>query len=146
MDKGEKVDKIISSFHEVNKFFYKQMWHLANELGVTVSQLQILKLISQEPNLGLHELTKKMKINKSAVSSTVDRLVKASYLKREQSQTDRRAIILNLTELGEEKEREGQKLFRERLRHLNTIRDEDIEILLELHQLVKEKIKENGDE
>ncbi|WP_067729672.1 MarR family winged helix-turn-helix transcriptional regulator [Oceanobacillus damuensis] len=146
MDTDNKITKIIYSFREIDKFFYKQMWHHANELGITIVQLQILKLISLEPNLSLQELSRKMNLSKSTVSSTVDRLVKASYIKREQSMTDRRAIVLNLTELGKTKEKEGQQLFHQRLRNLNDISDEEIEKLLELHQLVKEKIKVNGDE
>ncbi|WP_249872202.1 MarR family winged helix-turn-helix transcriptional regulator [Oceanobacillus saliphilus] len=146
MDKHEKITKIIYSFREVNNFFYKQMWHHANEMGVTVVQLQILKLLSQEPNLSLQELTGKMNISKSTVSSTVDRLVKASYIEREQSLTDRRSIVLNLTVLGKKKEIEGNQLFQKRLKDLNDISDEDTEKLLELHQLVKEKINVNGDE
>jgi MarR family transcriptional regulator, organic hydroperoxide resistance regulator len=146
MEKDKKISSIISSFREVDKFFYKQMWHHANELGVTVVQLRILKLISQKPNLSLQELTEKMEINKSTVSATVDRLVKASYIKREQSTIDRRAIVLNLTVLGNEKEKEGHQLFYKRLRGLNDISDEDVKSLLKLHQLVKEKMNVNGDE
>ncbi|MFC4024110.1 MarR family winged helix-turn-helix transcriptional regulator [Oceanobacillus longus] len=146
MENNEKISSIIYSFREVDKFFNKQMWHHANELGVTIVQLQVLKLISKEPNLSLNELTQKMNINKSTVSSTVNRLVKASFIQREQSTSDRRAIILNLTELGREKEKEGHRLFYNRLRNLNDISDEDVKKLLALHQLVKEKIRVNGDE
>ncbi|GAB3054656.1 MarR family winged helix-turn-helix transcriptional regulator [Virgibacillus ainsalahensis] len=146
MDKEEKISNIIYSFREVNKFFYKQMWHHANELGVTVVQLQIMKILSEQPDMSLLKLTKKMNIGKSTVSSTVDRLVKADYIKREQSEADRRAIVLNLTELGKTKEREGHALFYKRLSRLDEISDEDTEKLFELHQLIKEKIKVNGDE
>ncbi|MBP1970379.1 DNA-binding MarR family transcriptional regulator [Virgibacillus natechei] len=146
MDKDEKISTIIYSFREVNKFFYRQMWQHANELGITIVQLQILKIIDEEPNMSLLELTKKMNVNKSTVSSTIERLVKAGYIEREQSEKDRRAIVLNLTEIGKERQKEGHTLFYERLKHLDEISDEDVNTLLDLHQLVKEKIQVTGDE
>lgn len=141
MDNYEKISNIIYSFREVNKFFYRQMWQHANELGVTIVQLQIMKIIDEEANMSLQDLTNKMNVNKSTVSSTVERLVKAGYIKRQQSEKDRRAIVLNLTEIGKEKQLEGHHLFYERLKHLNEISDEDVETLLDLHQLIKEKIR-----
>ncbi|ASK61697.1 transcriptional regulator [Virgibacillus phasianinus] len=146
MDQEEKVSEIIHSFRDVNRFFYKQMWHHANELGVTIVQLQILKILAENPNISLQELTKKMSSGKSTVSSIVDRLVKAEYVKRERSKEDRRAIVLSLTKLGETKKVEGHTLFIKRLSRLNEIDEADIEKLVELHDLIKEKIKITGDD
>ncbi|MFS0749642.1 MarR family winged helix-turn-helix transcriptional regulator [Oceanobacillus sp. 1P07AA] len=140
MKDEEKITNIIHSFREVNRFFYKQMWHHANDLGITVVQLQTMKYISEHPNISLQELAEKMNISKSTVSSTVDRLVKASFIKREQSAADRRSIKLNLTEAGKKKETEGKKLFLERLHALSEVNDEDVENLFLLHQLIKQKL------
>lgn len=146
VNQEEKVQDVIYSFRDVNRFFYKQMWQHANELGVTIVQLQILKILSDKPNISLQELTKKMRTGKSTVSSIVDRLVKADYVKREQSEEDRRAIVLSLTKLGETKKVEGHGLFIKRLSRLNEIDEADIEKLIELHELIKDKIKITGDD
>ncbi|WP_100011856.1 MarR family winged helix-turn-helix transcriptional regulator [Lentibacillus sediminis] len=146
MEKDEKINGIVSSFREVNKYFHKQMWQHANELGVTLVQLQIMKIISEETDMSLLDLSGKMHINKSTVSSTVDRLVKAEYIRRERSREDRRAIVLNVTELGKEKLTEGYALFYKRLERLDEISEEEAKNLFRLHQLVKEKININGDE
>lgn len=146
MTSDDNISKIIQSFREVNSFFYKQMWQHANELGVTLVQLQVLKTLSANPGSSLQELTKKMHAGKSTISSTVDRLVKANYVKRERSMDDRRAIVLSLTALGKEKEKEGHTLFHERLSKLNEINDDDVKKIMELHQLIKEKIKVTGDD
>lgn len=146
MDQEEKVQSVIHSFRDVSRFFYKQMWQHANELGVTIVQLQILKILAENPNISLQELTKRMSSGKSTVSSTVDRLVKADYVKRDRSEEDRRAIVLSLTKLGETKKKEGQTLFIKRLSRLNEIDEAEIEKLIELHELIKEKIKITGDD
>lgn len=146
MESEEKVREIVYSFRDVNRFFYKQMWHHANELGVTIVQLQILKILSENPNISLQALTNKMNIGKSTVSSTVDRLVKAEFIKREQSTQDRRAIVLTLTKLGKVKEKDGHALFYDRLSRLNEIDDADLKKLKELHETIREKIKITGDD
>lgn len=146
MNQEEKVQEIIYSFRDVNRFFYKQMWQHANELGVTIVQLQILKILADDPNISLQQLTKKMSSGKSTISSIVDRLVKADYVKRDRSKEDRRAIVLSLTKLGETKKVEGNELFIKRLSRLNEIDETDIKKLIELHELIKDKIKITGDD
>ncbi|WP_404450819.1 MarR family transcriptional regulator [Virgibacillus necropolis] len=146
MESEEKIHEVIQSFREVNRFFYKQMWQHANELGVTIVQLQILKILSDNPNISLQELTNKMSVGKSTVSSTVDRLVKAEYIIRERSEKDRRSIVLTLTKLGASKEKEGHALFYNRLSRLNEVDDADLEKLKDLHETIKEKIKITGDD
>ncbi|MFA1822725.1 MarR family winged helix-turn-helix transcriptional regulator [Virgibacillus oceani] len=146
MDQSEKISKILSSFRKVNKYFYKQMWHHANELGVTVVQLRCLKSISDFPDISLLELTDKMEMSKSTASSVVDRLVRAGLVKREKSKTDRRAVILQLTTLGKEKEKEGLALFHERIERLHELSKEDVQQLLHLHDQIAEKISFDGDD
>lgn len=146
MDNEEKIRQITYSFRKMHNIFHKQMWHHANELGVTVVQLQILKILDDEPNLSLAQLCERMNSGKSAVSTTVDRLVKANYIQREHSKADRRAIVLSLTPLGKEKKEETHALYFKRLDPLGEISEQDLEELLRLHQLVQEKMKLIGDD
>lgn len=146
VDRNEKTSKILSSFRKVNKYFYRQMWHHADELGVTVVQLRFLKTISDFPDISLLELADKMEMSKSTASSVVERLVKAGLVKREKSKTDKRAVVLQLTALGEEKEKEGHALFHKRMERLHELSEEDVEQLLYLHNRIAEKITLDGDD
>ncbi|GAB3808182.1 MarR family winged helix-turn-helix transcriptional regulator [Virgibacillus kimchii] len=146
MDQREKISEILSSFRKVNKYLYRQMWHHANELGVTVVQLRFLKIISDCPDISLLEVTDKMEMSKSTASSVVDRLVKAGLVKREKSKTDRRAVVLRLTALGEEKEKEGYALFHQRMERLHELSEQDVRKLLHLHDQIAEKITVDGDD
>lgn len=122
------------------------MWHHANELGVTVVQLRFLKTISDFPDISLLDLAEKMEMSKSTASSVVERLVKAGLVKREKSEKDRRAVVLQLTVLGEEKEKEGHALFHKRMERLHELSEEDVQHLLDLHNRIAEKIVLNGDD
>jgi len=146
VDQSEKISNILSSFRKVNKYFYRQMWHHADELGITVVQLRFLKTISEFPDISLLELTDKMEMSKSTASSVVERLVKARLVKREKSKTDRRAVVLQLTALGEEKEKEGHAMFHKRMEPLLELSEEDVQNLLHLHDQIAEKITLDGDD
>jgi DNA-binding MarR family transcriptional regulator len=146
VDQSEKISEILSSFRKVNKYFYRQMWHHANELGVTVVQLRFLKTISDFPDISLLELADKMEMSKSTASSVVERLVKAGLVKREKSKIDRRAVVLQLTVLGVEKEKEGHALFHERMERLHELSEVDVQKLLHLHDQIAEKITFDGDD
>ena len=146
MEEYETIRKLISSFREVNQQFYQRTWQHADDLGVTIFQLQILRVLSTQSNLSLQDLTKELHVGKSTVSSTVDRLVKAGLIKREQSDKDRRAIVLNLTDLGREKQKSGQALFYERLKGLDHIPQDRIDELLEIHQLIIKNLKCIGED
>ncbi|WP_026770976.1 MarR family winged helix-turn-helix transcriptional regulator [Sediminibacillus terrae] len=146
MQENKKIESIITSFREVSKAFYKQMWHNANDLGVTTLQLQIMKLLEEQPELGLVEIANKLNNSKSTISGTVERLVKAGYVERTRSEQDRRAIVLTLTEAGVKKKKESYKSYLERMEGLKEINDQDVEKLVELHSLILNKISDNGDE
>ena len=146
MEEYETIRQLISSFREVNQQFYRRTWQHADELGITMFQLQILRVLSIKENLSLQDLTKELHVGKSTVSSTVDRLVKAGLVKREQSSQDRRAIVLNLTDLGREKHEAGKELFFEGLKGLHDIPKERIDELLDIHQLIIKNLKSIGDD
>ncbi|WP_042220764.1 MarR family winged helix-turn-helix transcriptional regulator [Oceanobacillus manasiensis] len=146
MEKEDKIRQITYSFRKMHHLFYKQMWHHANQLGVTVVQLQILKILDDEPNLSLAQLCERLNSGKSAVSTTVDRLVKANYIKRDHSKADRRAIVLTLTPLGKEKKEEGRAIYFQQLSPLGDISEQDMDELLRLHQLVQDKMNLIGDD
>ena len=146
MEEYETIRQLISSFREVNQQFYRRTWQHADDLGITIFQLQILRVLSIEQNLSLQDLTKELHVGKSTVSSTIDRLVKAGLVKREQSSQDRRAIVLNLTDLGHERQKSGQAMFYEKLKGLDRIPKEQIDELLDIHQLIIKNLKSIGDD
>ena len=66
----------------------------------TYIQCHILVEFGKNTTLSINDLAAKLKIDKSAVSRTVDDLVKKCLLKREQNPTDRRYVKISLTTEG----------------------------------------------
>jgi DNA-binding MarR family transcriptional regulator len=75
------------------------------QLGVTARQATLLWLVKRSPGLSLAELAAEEGISPPALSGNVDRLERASLLRRVRSEEDRRRVGLELTD-------EGQKLMR----------------------------------
>ncbi|QDP38840.1 MarR family winged helix-turn-helix transcriptional regulator [Radiobacillus deserti] len=146
MDKNEKITRIIQSFRAVNRNFLIHIKRNANDLGVTTLQLQILKILHENPEMGLVELANKIESSKSTVSETVERLVKAGYIERKRSPKDRRALVMRLTDRGETEKAEAHKEYMKRLSGLDALDDKEVQTLLSLHEKIIQNIKTDGDE
>ena len=67
---------------------------------LTISQYYIIAMIAENGPLGIMDLTKKLYLDKSTISRVVDLLIKKGYIIKEASQSDGRAIRLNVTDNG----------------------------------------------
>ena len=69
---------------------------------VTLPQLRILVLVASRGSMNLNALADAMGIHPSNASRSCDRLVAAGLLQRSESPHDRRNLVLDLTENGQE--------------------------------------------
>nr|WP_283808905.1 MarR family transcriptional regulator [Vagococcus allomyrinae] len=69
---------------------------------ISTTQLFILDMLDKYPQSSLHEVAKLVNLSPSTTSEVVEKMVKAGYLKREQSQKNRRTLELSLTAAGKE--------------------------------------------
>lgn len=69
-------------------------------VGITATQLNVLKLLEEIGTLSLSELSKRLAAQNSTVTGIVDRMVQAELVAREQSAEDRRVWRIRLTDKG----------------------------------------------
>jgi DNA-binding MarR family transcriptional regulator len=72
-------------------------------LGVTGGQVTLLRLISENPGIGLRELAERERIATPTASGLIDRLERALLVERVRSEIDRRRVGLTITEAGRRK-------------------------------------------
>ena len=88
----------IAKIHQLsNRIFTKKL----KEYGLdelNSAQGRIMFVLWREDNISIHELSKKTQLSKSTLTSMLDRLEKAGFIKRVHSSKDRREIIIKLTE------------------------------------------------
>jgi DNA-binding MarR family transcriptional regulator len=79
-----------------------------NELNeISPAQGRILFVLWNRDSISIQELAKKTSLGKSTLTSMLDRLEQAGFLKRVPSKEDRRTILIKLTE----KDRECRELY-----------------------------------
>jgi DNA-binding MarR family transcriptional regulator len=79
-------------------------------VGVTATQLNVLKLLEEIGELSLTELSRRLAAQNSTVTGIVDRMVQAGLVVREQSAEDRRVWRIRTTDRGQEIARKVQVL------------------------------------
>jgi DNA-binding MarR family transcriptional regulator len=85
----------------------------ARPLGVSPSQVSLLGVIKYSPGIGVNELAERERMSPAGMSTQVEKLVRAGYVERTPSESDRRRVGLGLTE-------EGRRLLR-RVRSRRTV-------------------------
>ena len=71
-------------------------------LGVTATQLNVIKMLDEIGELSLSELSRRIAAQNSTVTGIVDRMVQADLVTREQSPEDRRVWRIKLSERGKQ--------------------------------------------
>lgn len=138
----EQVSLIFRSFREVNQALHHAIWKEAEGHGLTPIQFFVLKTLDQTPRIRLSELADAIHIGSSAASGIVDRLVKMGTIKRERLESDRRSITLMLTEKGEELLKRANDSSLDRMAPLLDLKDEDVDEMIRIHQLIVRKLTE----
>src|SRR5579862_9039122 len=94
------IDRIV----EAAIYLQTESRRLAKEqcarLGITATQLNVIKLLQTVGDLSLSELSRQMAATNSTVTGIVDRMVASNLVAREQSATDRRVWRIRLTQDG----------------------------------------------
>lgn len=69
---------------------------------ISNAQCFALVEIGRKPNISVKELAEIIRVDKSGISRTVEELVRKKLVERKPSKEDRRYVVLNLTEDGNE--------------------------------------------
>ncbi|MFD1776221.1 MarR family winged helix-turn-helix transcriptional regulator [Paenibacillus rhizophilus] len=135
--------EVYHSFFSVARQLKRLAHQSAAEVGLTVHQLDILRLIRKVPGLTQKEVTERLRVPKSRVSLHIDALVEKELAVRETSPQDRRETLLRPTSTGEElcerydREDQSRLALDQALRQFSA---EEIGSLLDMHQRLLDKL------
>ncbi len=73
---------------------------LSRQAGLTASQMVVLQIIHTAGVCGAGDIAQKARITQATVTALLDRLQKKALVLREQSPTDRRRVLVQLTPEG----------------------------------------------
>lgn len=83
----------------IKKVFYPEEW-IDLDLSFSKSELFAILLIDRHGEITMSQIADYVNVPMSTATGIVDRLVKNGYLKRERSDSDRRVVVIKLTDKG----------------------------------------------
>lgn len=124
---------------------HRELRRELRDLGVTGGQASLLHAIHKRPGIGVRELADQEAISAAGMSGHVDRLERAGFVTRTDSEDDRRRVGVELTDEGkrvlEAVRRRRTTWLAKRLSHLDPDELEAIDDAVEpLMQLLEEEV------
>jgi DNA-binding MarR family transcriptional regulator/ribosomal protein S18 acetylase RimI-like enzyme len=142
MTKLSAHQKIIVELRKIIKQVDIYSANLAQNNGLTVSQLNILQDLVHEGKMSMPELAKKSLISKQTASEILHRLEKKELIKREKSEQDKRLVYYSLSELGKEVLDKAPQLLQEIfIKEFDSLEDWEQNMLLANLQRVSSMLK-----
>ncbi len=100
IEQQRALDRIVETTIYLNTESRRLAREQCAKLGITATQLNVLKLLQTVGDLSLSELSRRMVATNSTVTGITDRMVTAGLVAREQSVEDRRVWKIKLTAQG----------------------------------------------
>ncbi|MEK5025484.1 MarR family winged helix-turn-helix transcriptional regulator [Paenibacillus sp. FSL M7-1046] len=139
----QQIDPLIEalglSMWRVQRKITSQM-SLHKEIGLTVPQFGLLRMIAQEKKARVIQLADKLEVKSSAVTVMLDRLEALGLIAREPDENDRRAVIVTLTAKGQELLEEAQ--YRSLLllaEHLSILKPEELQNFADYYRFLEQQ-------
>ncbi|OKP78203.1 hypothetical protein A3842_15100 [Paenibacillus sp. P3E] len=133
------VERLGLSMWKVQRKITSQM-SLHKEMGLTVPQFGLLRMIAQEQNARVIQLADKMEVKSSAVTVMLDRLELLGLSVREPDEQDRRAVIVTLTAKGEKLLEEARYRYLLLLsEHLAILKPEELRNLADYYLMLEQQ-------
>lgn len=133
------VEQLGVSMWKVQRKIASQM-SLHKEIGLTVPQFGLLRMIAQEKNARVIQLADKLEVKSSAVTVMLDRLELLGLSAREPDENDRRAVIVTLTTKGQNVLEEAK--YRSLLlltEHLSILKPEELHNLADYYLMLEKQ-------
>ncbi|MCD2253218.1 MarR family winged helix-turn-helix transcriptional regulator [Listeria marthii] len=144
----QKVKQLIKSYQQTYIFAMTHIHQAISEIStntvdLSIEQFFVLREIAAYDGISATELAATLSVNKSAITPKLKKLVDKGYIQRKRNQQDKRAVVLTISEKGnnvyEECEKQLELLVNEWLEILG---EKDSEHFFELFQKITKSVVE----
>tara|TARA_R110001592_G_scaffold160530_1_gene392715 strand:- start:563 stop:1126 length:564 start_codon:yes stop_codon:yes gene_type:complete len=97
-----EIEKVLKSIRQVIRATDLHSRHVTRLVGLTTSQLILLKVVRDQKLSTISELANTISLSQATLTSILDRLEAAGYVLRERSALDKRKVQVNITDVGRE--------------------------------------------
>ncbi|HEY4116448.1 MAG TPA: MarR family transcriptional regulator [Byssovorax sp.] len=95
-----EVDAIVETIIYLYTESRRLTKEMAREVGLTGPQLTVIKLLENLGDLSLSSLSERIRAQNSTVTGIIDRMEREGIVRRERSATDRRVVLIRLSDKG----------------------------------------------
>lgn len=140
-NRKQQIEKIAENFSTLMRKMMSEFRNSPQKLEVTFVQGHVLHIVKHHSGIGIKEIAKTLDITPSAATQLIDGLVDHGFLIRKESETDRRAIKI---ELSEKSKKYFSTFMSRKMEKLNLIfdvlSDQELTRFCELSDKIKNKI------
>jgi|GEM_PF-979639 len=98
MDRQKAYGEIVTDLHAIHKFMKKHIHSYFKEFDFTPPQGMMVGMLMHHGKMKISDLSKKMGLSNSTVSSLVDRMEKGGHVERVRSNEDRRVVYVQMSQ------------------------------------------------
>lgn len=115
MDESE-VARFLTAWFTVRQFIQSANFNHFHQAGLSATQFMILNVLpTGGEGMNIGSLAKSMNLKPATVAKTVDSLETRGMLRRVKSEQDRRVVLVQITERGQELQNAAAERFRNRI-------------------------------
>ena len=141
------IDLVFESF---KKILYPKDW-ISLDLEFSKSEIFTMLLVDKHGEIIMSQLAEYINVPMSTANGIVERLVKSGHLERDRSETDRRIVIIRLTEKGRGLVQQLKSTIAEYVSQIfDTLDDEERKLIVKIFQkvidIVNQKVSKNPED
>ncbi len=142
---NDYVKRLEAAFSKIMKKIGPELSKL--EEGLTPPQFFVLGLLKEKQRT-VTEIAELIQVQPSAITAILDRMHKSGFILRERNEDDRRVVVVQITEKGEEAfVKSNKKRLSVMTHYLSYLEKEDMELLLNIYEkmakIIESDIKDN---
>ncbi len=93
---------LVRVFNNILRVEERALQNMRSEKDLSMTEVHIIEAVKVAPKNTMSSIANFLNVTKGSLSITVDVIVKKGYIKRLKGEEDRRLVMLELTEQGEE--------------------------------------------
>ena len=131
---------------EINLKINENMRSVFKNMGLTMPQLLVLRILTQKDGMKISELSNKMNLANSTVSGIIDRLEKLEFVNRIRSEEDKRVVYVELSKKSKNLYDDFNNLSNEYLeKNLKDTQEEQITNILTGLKILRDLLRNTKD-
>ena len=143
----KKISEVIHLFMHTNRLHRVMMEEKISDLGIHVSQHQMLAIIAANKSICQKDIAKKLEISSAAVAVTLNKLENAELIARVQSFEDARMNHITITDKGAALLKSTKQMFEVMDENFfKDITDEELQTMIDILTKVSENAAEREEE